>query len=723
LTRRVGTAAALGALALLSPPSAAASCGEPGPRPRLGLVLSGGGARGIAHVGVLKALEEQGVRPDCIAGTSMGALIGGLYASGYSAARIEGIVRSVDWQSIYSGRAERPLVPVARRMEEMRPLVRLGFGFWRLQLPRAAEPDFRLRRFLVALLTAPAVRAGRDFDRLPTPFRAVATDLATGERVVLAAGSLEAAVRASLSTPVTLEPVRDQGRWLVDGGVVDNMPTSVAREMGADVVLAVDVRSPPVQPRAESDVLEVANILVDGLIRRRNEDFHAQADLVVRPELRRVANSDYAVFERAIAAGYQAARAQAAAIRAAAHPADTAGDAGTDGAAQAGPSFLSPRPVVSVRVEGQAAVREALVREAFGVEPGQPFALTAALEGLDAVWATRLFRSAWLDVVPAAQGVDVVVHVREAEQGVVEVSGSFDETDKAAGVLRLRDANVFGRGETLELLGQASEARTEMRLGFAVDGLLGSPLGYFVNGSASEWRPRRFVEGKPAPRGELDRVALTGGLQTHPSASLLFRARFERARVRTAALPAAGLGKGSVEIATVGALVVWDTLDDRWEPTRGAMAAFELDHSVGALGAEQDYWRAVASFRTTATLGRAGTVQLDGLGFTTGGAIPLHEQVQFGGPVLAPGLARDALWGPHGGALALSHRLDLLAGFQLVARAGAAGVWKGRSSIGLGSAQKGFGFGLRHASPVGPLALEWGRAGGRSRVFFSIGYR
>jgi NTE family protein len=697
-----------------------AACGEPGSRPRLGLVLSGGGARGIAHVGVLKALEEQGVRPDCIAGTSMGALIGALYASGYSAARIEEIVRSVDWQRIYSGRAERELVPVARRMDEMRPLVRLGFSFWKLRLPRAAEPDYRLRRFLVALLTAPDLRAQRDFDRLPIPFRAVAADLATGERVILSSGSLEAAVRASVSAPVTLEPVRDGARWLVDGGVVDNMPVSVARAMGADVVIAVDVRSPPAQPGAESDVVQVAGVLADVLIRRRNEDFRVPADLVLAPDLAGIYNTSYEAYERALAAGYAAARGQAAAIASAAGVSTSpAAIGGTDG--QAAAPAAAPA-ITAVRVDGLVSVHETLVREALGVRPGQPLDLPAALRGLDAVWATRLFRSAWLDTIPTAGGVELVAHVREAEKRLVEVAAAFDETDKAEGVARLRDVNLFGRGQTLELLGRASEARSGVRLGFAADGVLGSPVGYFVQASASEWRPRPFAGGEPLARAEFDRASITGALQTHPSSALLLRGGFERAHVRVARHEAAGIAAGTDAIATMGVLAAFDTLDDRWDPTRGGLLSLQVDHSLRALGAGESYWRAVGRARGARTLGRAGTLQLDALGFTSGGRIPLHEQVQFGGPALAPGLARDALWGPHGGGAALSQRIPIVGALQLVVRAGMAGVWERRSDVSLSSATRGVAVGLRHGSPLGPLSLEWGRARGQSHVYVAIGY-
>jgi NTE family protein len=665
-------------------------------------------------VGVLKALEEAGVRPDCIAGTSMGALIGALYASGHSAARIEELVRSVDWQRIYSGRPERPLVPLARR-DEPRPLVRLGFDLWRLRLPGAAEPDYRLRRLLFSLLAGPALEADRNFDRLPIPFRAVAADLATGEPVVLERGSLEAAVRASVAAPVALEPVQLEGRWLVDGGIADNMPVRVGYDMGADVVLAVDVRSPPVPAKTPDDVREVATQLFDVLIRHRNAAFARTPEVVVRPPLEGFTNGDYEQHERALREGRLAAEQQMPAIRRL---------AGQDGAAPPPPVPAAPvRPVAAVSVEGAGAVDETLVRAIFALEAGQPFDLARALRGLDAVWASRLFRALWLDLVPRGDEVEVVVHVREAERRTVALGLSFDETDKANAAVSLRYANLFGRGETAELLARASEAQTELRLSLAVDGVFGAPLGYFLQGFASEWRPRVFSGGVSLPRAEYDRVGAAAGVQTHLGPSRLLRASFERAHVTAAGHAAAALAAGTTEVATLGARVAWDTVDDPSWPARGAALSLAYDRSITALGATFPYWRLRGEAEATHTLGRAGTLQLRGFGFTSAGALPVHEQPQIGGPALIPGLPRDALWAPHAAAAGLTHRLPLAGRLHLLTRVGTGGAWPSREAASFSSLRRGFSLGVQHPSPLGPLTLEWGRAEGRWRTYVALGYR
>src|SRR6266568_169724 len=176
-------------------------------RARFGLALSGGGARGLAHIGVLKALEELRVPVDVIAGTSMGAVVGGLYACGMSPDEIARVMERVDWASLFDDRPPRPDLPYRRKQDESRAFI-------------------------------------DDFDRLPIPFRAVATDLADGSMVVLSRGDLADALRASMSLPGTLAPAEIDGRHLVDGGLVLNLPVDVARDAGADIVIAVDVTTP-----------------------------------------------------------------------------------------------------------------------------------------------------------------------------------------------------------------------------------------------------------------------------------------------------------------------------------------------------------------------------------------------------------------------------------------------------------------------------------------------
>ena len=212
-------------------------------RPKIGLALSGGGARGGAHVGILKALEELDIPIDYIAGTSMGAIVGGLYAAGYDAAGIETILKEIDWTQAMSDQPARRDRAMRKKELEAEFLIpfRVGFNRGGVQLPLGLIEGQHLDQVFHELLMP--VMHVKQFDQLPIPFRAVATDLVTGEEFVLSQGSLPDSLRASMSVPGVFAPVRIGDRLLVDGGMSNNLPVSVVREMGADIVIAVNLNS------------------------------------------------------------------------------------------------------------------------------------------------------------------------------------------------------------------------------------------------------------------------------------------------------------------------------------------------------------------------------------------------------------------------------------------------------------------------------------------------
>ena len=181
---------------------------------------------------------------DAIAANSIGAVVGGVYATGRTAAELEKVVRSLDWASLFTGRPDRRTLPVVRRVDRLGATIGVGFDWKRARLPAGLLGEHRVNRFLIEHLAPAGYAAGGDFDRLAIPFRAIAGDLATGEPVVLAKGDLAHAVRASMSIPLVFPPVDLEGRRLVDGLIVNNLPGDVARRFGATVLVAVDVVEP-----------------------------------------------------------------------------------------------------------------------------------------------------------------------------------------------------------------------------------------------------------------------------------------------------------------------------------------------------------------------------------------------------------------------------------------------------------------------------------------------
>lgn len=288
-------------------------------------MLSGGGARGAAHIGVLKVLEEQRIPVHAIAGTSMGAVVGGLYASGLSAVEIAALIDSEEWRAGFTEPAPRDRLSFRRKSEDQNFLVKfpLGIKSGSFRLPKALVSGQRVSQVLRRVTFPVAGRA--QFDQLPIPFRAVATDLETGDPVVLSDGDLVDAMRASLAAPGVFAPVEINGRLLVDGGLANNLPVDVAQAMGVDVLIVVDVGFPLRKRDTLDSVTTISNQMLSILIRRGSDVQRARlgaSDILISPDLGEASSFDFAIIPQATDLGESAARAVLSRLSALAWTAD-----------------------------------------------------------------------------------------------------------------------------------------------------------------------------------------------------------------------------------------------------------------------------------------------------------------------------------------------------------------------------------------------------------------
>ena len=283
---------------------------EENKRPKIGVVLSGGGARGAAHVGVLKVLEENKIPVDMIAGTSFGAIVGGLYAAGYTAEELETILENIDWQETLSNSAPRRKKTFRRKQDDDGFLIKFKIGFedGDLKLPSGLITPNNLRLKLGDLVNS--IADVKNFDDLKIPFRAVATNLEDGSEVILRDGSLAAAMVASMTVPALFPPVELDGKLLVDGGVANNIPINVARNMGADIVIVVDISTPLLK---KDEITSFASVLDQLTMLQSNKAAAAQIatmsekDILIRPNLEDVGFVDFENAIEAVPKGYEAA--------------------------------------------------------------------------------------------------------------------------------------------------------------------------------------------------------------------------------------------------------------------------------------------------------------------------------------------------------------------------------------------------------------------------------
>ena len=309
LTLAAGAAAAQAAASAPPDPAPLAA------RPRIALVLSGGGARGFAHIGVLRVLRELRVPVDLVVGTSMGSVVGGAYAAGASVADLERMARGTDWEQVVADRPARDELAFRRREEDVLLPSRIEFGVHHdgLALPPSAAGNAALEQALGRLL--PAGTRDLPVSALALPFRSVASDLLTGEPVELVDTPLFLAMRASLAVPGVFAPVRVERRLVVDGGLVRNLPVSTAHAMGADIVIAVNVGTRLAPEKELGSALGVAqqmlNILTEQNVQRSLKELQPQ-DIMIAPDLGAISFLDFGHVQEAIDAGARAARALAA---------------------------------------------------------------------------------------------------------------------------------------------------------------------------------------------------------------------------------------------------------------------------------------------------------------------------------------------------------------------------------------------------------------------------
>ncbi len=281
-------------------------------RPKIGLALAGGGAKGLAHIGVLRWMEEHRIPVDAVAGTSMGGLVGGIYASGYNAAELRTFVDQLDWQILLETGAEYRDLNFRRKedVQSYPATIELGLREGRPQLPSGLSSGQQIQ-LLLEQIGLPYFEV-QNFDDLPTPFRCVAADLLSGDKVVLRDGSLAEALRATMSLPAVFTPVSYKGMLLVDGGVVDNLPADVVRDMNVDVVIAVDLGIAKLAGTEPISLTGVLSRSMDILMRQNAIESLRSAQIVIQPSVLDFKTLDFSEADAVIERGYQAAQAMAA---------------------------------------------------------------------------------------------------------------------------------------------------------------------------------------------------------------------------------------------------------------------------------------------------------------------------------------------------------------------------------------------------------------------------
>lgn len=385
-------------------------------RPKTALVLSGGGARGLAHVGVFKALEKMRVPYDCIVGTSMGAIAGGSFATGISTAEAEKKVVEADWRAVFSDRPVRSDIPYFRKYEDYKPYFdfTLTLDDFKLKAPRNFVGVQKIGLFFRELTDA---ESSNSFDDLPVPYRAVGTDIINGQAVVISDGTVAEAMRASMTVPGVFPPISYKGHMLVDGGLSKNLPVSVGRELcgPGSRVIAVNVSTPSLKIGDLTSFLSIAEQTINiSMQRNMNEEVAniGNGDVLVVPRLEKYTSADFEYVKELIKIGEDAIAENAEELRS--FSVSEREYAAWRAAIEA---RKKPDPVVrSVRMADMKWVNPEVMRDLLNVRTGEPFDIEALHKNIDRVYARGDFSSVSYDLVNDGYGnADVVVSPSEKD--------------------------------------------------------------------------------------------------------------------------------------------------------------------------------------------------------------------------------------------------------------------------------------------------------------------
>ena len=564
-------------------------------RPKIGLVLGGGGARGYAHVGVLKKLEEMRIPYDYIAGTSMGSIVGGFLATGMESEELARVVRDADWDDLFKDKTARQDLPFRRKADDDLGLYgpKLGIGKDSSLLPKGMVSGQKII-FMFESVASQRVNT-TDFDQLPIPYRAIATDIVTGDMVVIGNGEVSMAMRASMAVPGVFDPVRREDALLVDGGLVRNLPVDVARNMGADVVIAVDVGT---KLAGKDDINSALAIVyqVSGLLTVSNTNTQIESlvenDVLITPDIGdKISSADFSKLDEAIPLGYAATEA----VQNQLEKYSLSESEYLAWRRQIDNCVEGPPQVHFVQLNNQSRFSDEVISELITIQPGETLDLEELDRDLRQVYALGFIRQARYSVIEQddLQGIEITVLPDDRGNHFIETGVDLSFTTRGTAF------NLRGGYLNTALDDRGSEFRAVLQIGESpgifVDYFkpLDDGLRYSFEPSAY-WssRPLYIYDSNGDARAEVEfhewggSLALGREFERHAKFTLGY-ARYKGNLDITVGDP--GIETFSFDGGEVFAELTYDRLDDRFLPTSGLYSTLRYTSSIEGLGADYSF--------------------------------------------------------------------------------------------------------------------------------------
>ncbi len=623
---------------------------DAGVRPKIGLALSGGGSRGAAHIGVLRELERQRIPIDYIAGTSVGAIIGGLYAAGMSVEEIEEVVVGSNLDEIFKDKQSR-LDTAPRRKFDQKVFQldkEMGIKDGRVHLPSGLRQGQKLEIFLSKLLLS--VTEINNFNYLPIPFRAVATDISTGEAVAIGHGNLVTAIRASMSIPAVFSDVKLDGRILVDGGISNNLPVNVVREMGAEVVIAVDVGSKLLQTDKLDSAIRISLQLTNLMVRRTTQEQIANLqpqDILISPEMGDYSSTNFTHTAQIVPAGELATRAVAEQLEPLAIPLDPY----RNYLDRRHPLSERPPFIDTILIQNDTRLADEYIAARIQQKTGERLDFEQLEKDISVLHGMGIFKSVSYDVIDNAGEAQLLIKTIQKPWGPNYLQFGLSYASNLAEENNLAMALGYTVLPTNE---RSGEWRSIIRLGEEL-GLFTEyhqPLGlstpYYVNASlsASNLYFRLYDDGREI-NSFRDR-RLTMQLALGRELSTWGDLRFGYATFKSDVELESGPRNQAIRNLDGGELSVQfhhDTWDSAFFPTRGELTSIRWVGSREGLGADDDFDTVVLDILSVRSYQQSAFLLGAKYADTVSGVLPAQNGFRLGGLFNLPGFSNNVLSG------------------------------------------------------------------------------
>jgi NTE family protein len=679
-------------------------------RPKIGLVLSGGGAKGLAHIGVLKLIDSLAIPINYIAGTSMGGIIGALYAVGYSGEEIEHIVRNTEWDALFTDQAARESLPYLQKKGVGRYQISLGLEGFTPVIPSGLISGQKI--FMLFARLTYAYSTIRNFNNLPIPFNCVTADLVTGQEVVLSSGSLPKAMRATMSIPNIFSPVEWGDSLLIDGGIINNFPVDIVRKMGAEVVIGINVGAPLKSKEELKDILDVFEQTFFLAGEKRVEENKKNTELLISPQLSDYTGADFTTDDilDIMKRGEQAANEMRLHLIALKESYSLKKDKVTK-------TKIPKRIIHSFDIVGNESLSFSFIYNYLNIRPGQILDLKRLEERITDLFGLGYFNSINYDLQDRASNtVSVTVNVKEKPMKQLRLGFRYDDFHQLVGAICICGTDVLIPGLRFENeLQFAGLTRFNVLLYLHSRGLNFPvyPLFrfYFKDDPVNIYD----LQG-PKIASYKDRSAtfMAGfGITPHRffNASLVFASEFMNIKPDIALFDPVQFPRFKDRLYQIRLHAELDILDDVLLSREGIRIRATYENSMKKLNSEIDYSRFELDAEMYMTVGRRHTFMAGAVHVTTYQNLPIYKAFYLGGPDSFIGLDYDQLITDHANIIRFFYRYEYKKDIFLKILYNAAFDYRA-SNIRPPADYilSGYGISIKFVSIIGPLELMYARS-------------